>query len=228
MTIAGNQSTADRSALERLIGQIKLEYRETASYTGCRQLSPAVERALRQVPRHAFVPSNERRYAYGNYPLPIGLGQTISQPYIVALMTDLLELTANSRVLEIGTGCGYQTAVLAEVAAEVYSIEIIPELGDMAGERLAQLGYINTHVRIADGYQGWPDAGPFDAIIVTACAEELPAPLLTQLAPQGHMVIPLQLSYLHQELMLITRGENGEAERRKILPVRFVPFTRAQ
>lgn len=213
--------------LNTLIDQIKTEYRETASYTGLSRLDTRVEQALRSVPRPEFVPERDRRYAYGNYPLPIGHNQTISQPYIVALMTDLLSLDSYSKVLEIGTGCGYQTAVLANIAREVYSIEIVQELSAIAADHLRELNYTNVHLRIGDGYGGWPESAPYDAIMVTACAEEVPPPLLAQLGSGGRMIIPLQTSYYQQELFLVFRDEYDELQRRSILPVRFVPFIRA-
>jgi len=214
--------------LNALIDQIKNEYRETACYTGLSQMDTRVEQALRSVPRPTFVPERDRRYAYGNYPLPIGYNQTISQPYIVALMTDLLALDSYSRVLEIGTGCGYQTAVLASIAREVYSIEIVQELSAMAADHLRELHYSNVHLRVGDGHEGWPESAPFDAIMVTACAEEVPSPLLEQLGSGGRMIIPLQDSYYQQELYLLFRDEHDQLQRRPILPVRFVPFIHAR
>jgi protein-L-isoaspartate(D-aspartate) O-methyltransferase len=179
--------------------------------------------AMRKVPRHEFVPPAQRRAAYRNRPLPIGEGQTISQPYIVALMTDLLQLQAGARVLEIGTGCGYQAAVLAELAGEVYTIEIIDSLGRMAAETLKRLGYgINT--RIGDGYKGWPEAAPFDAIIVTAAPDHIPPALIAQLKPGGRMVIPV--GTLSQELMVVSKRADGTTLDERIVPVRFVPLTR--
>jgi protein-L-isoaspartate(D-aspartate) O-methyltransferase len=182
----------------------------------------AVLRAMRKVPRHEFVPPASRRAAYDDYPLPIGHGQTISQPYIVALMTELAGLTPKSRVLEIGTGSGYQAAVLAEMAAEVYTIEIIPELAQRAEHDLARLGYKNIHGRAGDGYLGWPEAAPFDAIVVTAAPGKIPPPLLAQLKVGGRLVIPV--GEWQQELMVVTRTAQGYAEE-TVIPVRFVPMT---
>lgn len=182
---------------------------------------PAVLRVLRTVPRHLFVPAEEAAHAYEDRPLAIGGGQTISQPYIVAFMTEQLVLTGKEKVLEIGTGSGYQTAVLAALAKEVYSIEIRPELAAAARERLERMGVKNVHVRAGDGYRGWPEAAPFDAIMVTAAPEKVPPPLLEQLAPGGRMVIPVGGFY--QELKLIERTPAGFVEK-SVLPVRFVPF----
>ena len=177
--------------------------------------------ALRQVPRHRFVPLDMREFAYEDTPLPIGLGQTISQPYIVAFMTEALELKPQDRVLEIGTGSGYQAAVLSLLVREVYSLEIVEQLGKEAEARLKQLGYANVHVRIGDGYRGWPEAGPFDAIIVTAAPEDVPPALLEQLRAGGRMVVPVG-SYV-QNLIRIRRTPKG-VERENLLPVRFVPM----
>jgi protein-L-isoaspartate(D-aspartate) O-methyltransferase len=177
--------------------------------------------ALRKVPRHLFVPAAEVPHAYDDRPLPIGSGQTISQPYIVAFMTEQLHLTGSEKVLEIGTGSGYQTAVLAALAAKVYTIEIRPELAKAAEDRLRHLGVTNVEVRAADGYRGWSEAAPFDAIIVTAAPEKIPPPLLEQLRPAGRMVIPVGGFY--QELKVIERSGAGFVEK-SVLPVRFVPF----
>jgi protein-L-isoaspartate(D-aspartate) O-methyltransferase len=183
---------------------------------------PATGRALRRVPRHAFVGPERQAEAYADCPLPIGHGQTISQPYVVAYMTAALHLTGRERVLEVGTGCGYQTAVLAELAARVYSLEIIGELAQAAAGRLAQLGYRNIDVYAVDGYQGWPAAAPYDAIVVAAAAPYLPAPLLAQLRDGGRLVIPVGEGV--QELMLITRCGAAFSEHRT-LAVSFVPMT---
>ena len=180
-----------------------------------------VLKAMRTVPRHLFVPENIRAYSYEDEPLPIGFGQTISQPYIVALMTELLELKPNSKVLEIGTGSGYQAAVLAELCDSVSSIEIICELAERADSTLKALGY-NVDVRCGDGYRGWPEKAPFDAIVVTAAPDEVPEPLVEQLAEGGRMVIPV--GTYHQELKLIRKIE-GKVKEMNIIPVRFVPMT---
>jgi len=187
----------------------------------------AVLRAMRTVPRHLFVPEGWRADAYGDYPLPIGAEQTISQPYVVGYMTEQLQLGPRSRVLEVGTGSGYQAAVLAEVAGEVYSIEIVPELARAAEARLRELGYGRVHVRIGDGYAGWPEAAPFDAIIVTAAAEDVPAPLVAQLKPGGRMVLPVGPSDGEQVLVRVEKSADGAGTvTRVLLPVRFVPLTR--
>ncbi len=180
-----------------------------------------VLKALREVPRHLFVPENMKNYAYEDEPLPIGQGQTISQPYIVALMTELLELTKKSKVLEIGTGSGYQAAVLAELCDSASSIEIICELADKADSTLKALGY-KVDVKCGDGYRGWPEKAPFDGIIVTAAPDEIPQPLLDQLAEGGRMVIPV--GTYHQELKLI-RKIGGKIKEMNVIPVRFVPMT---
>ena len=178
--------------------------------------------AMRRVPRHLFIPEDRRDQAYQDHPVPIGLRQTISQPYIVAYMTQALNLQPEDRVLEIGTGSGYQAAVLGELAREVYSIEILPQLGERSKKLLALMGYRNIHVRIGDGYKGWPDKAPFDAIIVTAAPPKVPQPLLDQLKVGGRMIIPV--GEIHQGLILIQRTATGY-ERRNVLPVRFVPMT---
>ena len=186
---------------------------------------PNVLRAVRTVPRHAFVPPEQRTHAYEDRPLYIGLGQTISQPYIVAFMTEALQLDPNSVVLEIGTGSGYQAAVCAEIAREVYSIEIVEPLARSAAEVLTALGYGNVHVRVGDGYYGWPDAGPFDAIIGTAAAQEIPPPLIEQLRPQGRMILPVEGESGFQHLILLTKDGQGQLHRETVMPVRFVPMT---
>ena len=180
---------------------------------------------MAKVPRHAFVPASQVRHAYENRPLAIGHGQTISQPYIVALMTTLARPRHDDVVLEIGTGSGYQAAVLAELVGRVYSIEIIEPLGAQAAQRLQTLGYDNVHTRIGDGYYGWPKAGPFDAIVVTAAATSVPPPLIAQLKPGGRMVIPVGSSFFTQTLMLVEKDATGRVRTRQVLPVRFVPLT---
>ncbi|MBI2212902.1 MAG: protein-L-isoaspartate(D-aspartate) O-methyltransferase [Acidobacteria bacterium] len=183
---------------------------------------PKVLAAMKRVPRHLFVPENERRYAYGDGPLPIGQGQTISQPYIVAYMTQALELQPGDRVLEVGTGSGYQAAVLAELVKEVYTIEILPELARRAELVLIELGFTNVYVRAGDGYRGWPGKDPFDAIIVTAAPDHIPQPLIDQLKVGGKLVIPV--GAWDQEMLIITKTDKGVLERRTI-GVRFVPMT---
>ena len=183
---------------------------------------PLTVAAMKAVPRHRFVPESLRGQAYADHPLPIGLDQTISQPYIVAYMTEALALEGGEKVLEIGTGSGYQAAVLAEIADSVFSIEILKPLSDRASKQLSALGYKNVYVRCGDGYQGWPDHAPFDAIIVTAAPDHIPRPLKDQLKIGGRLIIPVGARY--QELLRITRTEKGFEEKR-LLPVRFVPMT---
>jgi protein-L-isoaspartate(D-aspartate) O-methyltransferase len=182
--------------------------------------------AIRTVPRHEFVPPDQQAYAYLDTPLPIGHGQTISQPAVVALMTELIEPRPGKRVLEVGTGSGYQAAVLAETGARVWSIEIFEALAQQAKERLASLGYSNVNVRHGDGYAGWPDAAPFDAILVTAAADSVPPALLEQLAPGGRLVMPVGDPKTHQELVLIQKDARGRLASRELIPVRFVPLLR--
>src|SRR5215469_4957658 len=187
-------------------------------------LDASVLEVMRHVPRHAFVPADLRGLAYDDRPLPIGYGQTISQPYIVALMTDLLRLPAHGRALEVGTGSGYQAAILAALGHQVYTIEIVPALAEQAAKRLSDLGYTSVHVRRADGYYGWPEAAPFDGIVVTAAATQIPPPLLDQLKPGGRMVIPVGETFLVQQLMLVEKSAGGAIRTEALLPVAFVPL----
>lgn len=180
--------------------------------------------ALRTVPRHEFVPERYRRMAYADQPLPIGEGQTISQPYIVALMTELLQLDRGDKVLEVGTGSGYQAAVASVVADSVFTIEIIETLASSAAERLERLGYANVVARQGDGYFGWEERGPFDGILVTAAAGHIPPPLVKQLKPGGRMVIPVGGAFQLQHLVLVTKEEDGKVTTRNLLPVAFVPL----
>jgi protein-L-isoaspartate(D-aspartate) O-methyltransferase len=184
-------------------------------------------KAMGCVPRHRFVPPSEETLAYVNGPLAIGYGQTISQPYIVALMTDLAEIQADDVVLEVGTGSGYQAAVLAELANELYTVERVPALAEAARRRLKDLGYGNVHVQLGDGYEGWREQAPFDAIVVTAAASEVPPPLVAQLSRGGRMVIPVDTGAYSQDLKLIVKDEAGRVSERSILPVAFVPLKRA-
>ena len=209
---------------QQMLDTIAAEARYTADYTGRSRFSAAVMQALTDVDRAAFVPPAYRDRAYDNGPLPIGDGQTISQPYIVALMTDLLDLTPGSVVLEIGTGSGYQAAVLSQLARQVYSLERFCELAEAAQERFAQLGYANIEVRCANGYNGWREKAPFDGIIVTAAAREIPPALVEQLKPGGRLVIPVGPPYGYQVLMVVSRDATGQIERRKVLGVAFVPL----
>ncbi len=215
------------SALERMLHEIKAEARATFRFTGSKTFSSKVMAAMRSVPRHRFVPAELRANAYDNRPLPIGHGQTISQPYIVALMSDLLALQPQHRVLEIGTGCGYQTAVLATLAAEVYSIEIVQPLAEIAAKRLQELGYQNVRTRVGDGFYGWPEHAPYDGIIVTAAGPEVPYALTEQLKPGGRMVIPIGTPYSSQNLLLLEKDQHGEITERTVLAVAFVPLTGA-
>jgi protein-L-isoaspartate(D-aspartate) O-methyltransferase len=186
---------------------------------------PNVLKAMEVVPRHVFMPVSQRRYAYGDHPLPIEHGQTISQPYIVAFMTNALKLKPDSKVLEIGTGSGYQAAVCAEIAREVYTIEIVEGLAKTAKERLKKLGYKNVFVKAGDGFFGWPEKAPFDAIIGTAAAKRIPKPLIEQLKPGGRMIIPTGSPYGFQYLELIRKDKEGKIRKVRVMPVRFVPMT---
>lgn len=185
----------------------------------------SVIKAMQKVERHLFVPEQYRNFAYSDRPLPIGEGQTISQPYIVALMTELLDLKKNDKVLEIGTGSGYQAAILAEICDSVYTIEIIPSLGKQAQALLRELGYHNIHCKIGDGYLGWPEHAPYDGIIVTCAPSKIPQPLKEQLAEGGRMVIPVGATYT-QELVLVTKTK-GKLIQKSVIPVRFVPMLRS-
>ena len=209
---------------KQMIADIKSGVAFTRSMTGRDHLDSRVLEAMRKVPREDFVPDDLRHAAFRDGALPVGHGQTISQPYMVAIMTDLLELTSASVVLEIGTGTGYQAAILAQLAQLVYSVERIPELARAAQQRLSEMGYANIEVRCSDGYQGWPEKAPFDAIVVTAAAPEVPPALLEQLGPGGRMVIPIGLPYSHQDLKLVTRDTQGEIHSSKLLGVAFVPM----
>ena len=227
--LPGSQALADtadnyRQQRAQLIRSIEQNVRETSTYLDKDKLDPRVMQALGKVPRHEFVLVSERRYAYENRPLPIGYGQTISQPYIVAIMSDLLKLEPGDRVLEIGTGSGYQAAILAELVQQVYSIEIIGDLAQRARGVLDRLGYEQVKTRVGDGYYGWQERAPFDAIIVTAAADHVPPPLIRQLKPGGRMLIPVGSRFMTQQLVLITKGDEGITTR-LLLPVRFVPLT---
>lgn len=208
-----------------MIREIEESVRETSQYLDREVLSDAVLKALRKVPRHLFVPGDQVDHAYENHPLPIGHGQTISQPYIVAIMTDLLQLDPAHKVLEIGTGSGYQAAILSEIVDQVYTIEIVEALAEAARERINNLGYQRIHVRRGDGYFGWESEAPFDAIVVTAAADQLPPPLIEQLKPGGRLIIPVGSHYKVQQLLLVHKDLDDVVTSREILPVRFVPFT---
>jgi len=219
-------AAADR-ARERNLMVLTIEnLAATAGPSDGRRLDRKVLAAMRQVPRHLLVPEAVRADAYQNVPLPIGYGQTISQPYIVALMTDLLEVEPGHKVLEVGTGSGYQAAVLSGLVAQVYTIEIVDPLAERARRQLAELGYRNVTVRSGDGYAGWPEEAPFDRIIVTAGADHVPQPLVDQLRPGGRMVIPVGRSSNQLDLTVIAKDKKGRLQKRRVLPVAFVPLTR--
>jgi protein-L-isoaspartate(D-aspartate) O-methyltransferase len=214
------------AARARMVAEIAAMARETGGETGRPKFGDAVMAAMAKVPRHRFVPFLQEAFAYENRPLPIGEGQTISQPYIVALMTELLDPKPGDRVLEVGTGSGYQAAVLAELVAKVHTIEIVEPLGKRATQLLAELGYRNVEVRIGDGYGGWPAAAPFDSIIVTAAPAAIPQALVDQLKPGGRMVIPVGASSEVQQLLVVEKQADGRTTTKRTLPVRFVPLTR--
>jgi protein-L-isoaspartate(D-aspartate) O-methyltransferase len=207
-----------------MVEEVEGMYAETRAETGLASMSGAVRGALGKVERHRLVPPGQASAAYRNHPLPIGGGQTISQPYIVALSSDLLQPKPGDVVLDVGTGSGYQAAVLAEIVRQVYSIEIIESLGKAAAERLAEMGYRNIEVKIGDGYAGWPEKGPFDGIVVTAAAPRIPPALVAQLKPGGRMVIPVGGSGDIQYLKVLTKRVDGSYDERRVLPVRFVPM----
>jgi protein-L-isoaspartate(D-aspartate) O-methyltransferase len=209
----------------KLRAEIEHDAAATADATGRPRFSARVMEAIDAVPRHRFVPTSELEDAYENRPLPIGYGQTISQPYIVALMTELVEPDSGDVVLEVGTGSGYQAAVLAKLVARVYTIEIVPPLAKSATQRLEQLGYDNVEVRLGDGYHGWREHGPYDGIVVTAAANAIPPPLIEQLKPGGRMVIPVGAPFSAQELIVLSKDAKGKVSTRSVLPVAFVPLT---
>jgi len=224
------EANADEYAARRarMVAEVDAMYAETQGDTGLRSMSPAVRTALGKVERHRLVPTAQQDLAYQNRPLPIGNGQTISQPYIVALSTDLINPVSTDVVLEIGTGSGYQAAVLAETVKQVYSVELIESLGRQAAERLAALGHRNVEVRIGDGYAGWPEKAPFDAIVVTAAAPGVPPALVAQLKPGARMVIPVGSEGVVQYLKVLTKRADGGVDEREVLPVRFVPLVPAK
>jgi protein-L-isoaspartate(D-aspartate) O-methyltransferase len=213
------------AARQGMIEEIEADVRRTSEYIQRQALNPGVLRTMNQVPRHLFVPEALHEQAYENRPLPIGYGQTISQPYIVAIMTDLIDPQAQDRALEIGTGSGYQAAVLSPLVSKVYTMEIIEPLGKQATARLQRLGYDNIEVRIADGYFGWETEAPFDLVIVTAAASHIPPPLVKQLKPGGRMIIPVGSRFMTQQLLLVRKDEEEQLSVQQILPVRFVPLT---
>ena len=207
-----------------MVAEVEATYAETRALTGLAAMSPRVRAALGKVERHRLVPPAQRALAYRNHPLPIGHGQTISQPYIVALSADLIAPQPGHVVLEVGTGSGYQAAVLAEIVARVYSIEIVESLAVAAERSLRELRYQNIEIKVGDGYQGWPEQGPFDAIVVTAAAPRVPEALLAQLKSGGRMVIPVGAAGGAQDLLLIVKTADGRLEQKTVLPVRFVPL----
>lgn len=222
--VATAQGQDFAAARRQMLVDVDATYAQTRTETGLAAMSPRVRAALGRVERHRLVPPAQAGAAYRNHPLPIGLGQTISQPYIVALSTDLLEPQPGHVVLEVGTGSGYQAAVLAEIVRRVYSVELLPDLGRAAAAKLAELGYANVEVRIGDGYAGWPGHAPFDGIVVTAAAPRVPPALVAQLKTGGRMVIPVGEDGAIQHLLLLTRLADGTVAERRVLPVRFVPL----
>jgi protein-L-isoaspartate(D-aspartate) O-methyltransferase len=222
MTAEAQESYARERA--RMLDEIVVLTRDTRLETGRAALGERVMAALAKVPRHAFVPPDQSRNAYQNRPLGIGQGQTISQPFIVALMTDFMDVKRTDKVLEIGTGSGYQAAVLAELAGVVYTIEIVEPLAREAAERLKQLGYRNVVTKTGDGYQGWAEHAPFDAIMVTAAPREVPQPLIDQLKPGGKLVVPVGGQAAGQSLLIVEKQPDGKITRRNVLAVRFVPL----
>ena len=207
-----------------MVAEVDAMYAETRSETGLAAMSPAVRQALGKVERHRLVPPSEVSRAYRNHPLPIGSGQTISQPYIVALSADLLNPKSGDVILEVGTGSGYQAAVLAEIVSRVFSIELLEDLGRTAAKRLQELGYGNIEVKIGDGYAGWPDKAPFDGIVVTAAAPFVPKALVEQLKTGGRMVIPVGGAGDMQYLKVLVKRADGGVDEKRVLPVRFVPL----
>ncbi|MDO8932764.1 MAG: protein-L-isoaspartate(D-aspartate) O-methyltransferase [Rhodocyclaceae bacterium] len=221
-TVGAADMARERQAM---VDEVASMARAFGAGAGRGALDPRVLAALGRVPRHEFVSAALRSSAYANRPLPIGHGQTISQPYIVAVMTDYAKVGAGDTALEIGTGSGYQAAVLAELGVKVWSIEIVEPLAKEAAERLRRLGYANVATKFGDGYHGWPEHGPFDAIVVTAAASHVPPPLLRQLKPGGRMVIPVGASFQTQQLLLVEKRDDGTVTTRQMMPVRFVPLT---
>jgi protein-L-isoaspartate(D-aspartate) O-methyltransferase len=227
LLLAAAPAPAERQSERDLMVLTVKNLAATAGIRPARALDTRVLAAMRDVPRHAFVPEAVRRHAYENRPLPIGHEATISQPYIVALMTDLLDARREHRVLEVGTGSGYQAAILSKLVRTVHSIEIVEPLARRAAADLAALGFANVTVRAGDGYAGWPDQAPFDRIVVTAGADHIPQPLVDQLAPGGRMVIPVGHTPDSLKLTLVTKDASGRIRKRQVLPVNFVPLTRA-
>jgi protein-L-isoaspartate(D-aspartate) O-methyltransferase len=215
-----------KAGIDRLIDGIEYEWRSARGLVGKDHIDPRVLEAMRSVPRERFVPAEMAAAAFDDGPLPIGYGQTISQPFMVAVMTDLLAIDAGSTVLEVGTGSGYQAAVLSCVAERVYSIEIVQPLATAARKLLRELGYLNVEVAEGDGYDGWPEHAPYDGIIVTAGAQEIPPPLIEQLKPGARLVIPVGEPYFGQDLLVVSKGQDGRTSTRRLFGVAFVPLTR--
>lgn len=225
LAFAGHADEADYALARADMVDVVEFYATLARDTGEAPLDEDVMASLGTVERHEFVPARQQPFAYENRPLPIGHGQTISQPYIVALMTDLIKLDSDDVVLEVGTGSGYQAAILAKLVKHVYSIEIIEALADESAARLKRLGYDNVTTTLADGYYGWEAHAPFDAIIVTAAASHVPPPLVQQLAPGGRMIIPIGGRFMTQQLLLLEKTDDDEVITRQVAAVRFVPLT---
>jgi protein-L-isoaspartate(D-aspartate) O-methyltransferase len=229
LLLAGFACAADDEALDDarrdLWGDVEFQISRLRSELGFDRLSPEVRNVLWKVPRDQFVPDGQKRHAYENRPLPIGYAQTISQPLIVAIMTEMLRIEPGDRVFELGTGSGYQAAVLDALGADVYSVEIVPELGARARRTLDHTGHPNVQTRIGDGYFGWEDVAPFDAIIVTAASDHIPPPLIRQIKPGGRMLIPVGSRYVTQKLVLVSRDTHGVVTTRELIPVTFVPLT---
>ena len=223
MTLVAKDLAMDNK-LKLMLEQIELEAQYTAKLTGRNKFIKRVMDVMGKVPREKFIPAGLKPFAYDNGPIAIGYGQTISQPYIVALMTDLLDLTPESVVLEIGTGSGYQAAILSRLAKIVYSVEKIPELAESASNRLKELGYDNIETRCSNGYKGWSEKAPFDSIIVTAAATHIPQALVDQLKPGGRMVIPVGEEFMSQELILVVKELNNTVHNEFVLDVVFVPL----
>ncbi|MBG07928.1 MAG: protein-L-isoaspartate O-methyltransferase [Halobacteriovoraceae bacterium] len=222
-----NTTQADiyESERQEMVRVIKRHSEGNKSFFEKGKMEPKVLEAMGKIERHQFVPKDLKGYAYSDRPLPIGYGQTISQPYIVALMTDLLNIKENDKVLEIGTGSGYQAAVLSPLAKDVYTIEIIPPLGKEAKKKFEKVSLTNITSKVADGYYGWKEKAPFDAIVVTAAASHVPPPLIKQLKVGGRMVIPVGNPFSVQYLMIVEKNKKGDVKTTQVLPVRFVPFT---
>lgn len=214
-----------KDPVQQMLDDIETEVRLTRRMIGKDALDERVIDAMKEVPRHMFVPEESRRYAYANGPVPIGMGQTISQPYIVALMTDLLNPQPGDTILEIGTGSGYQAAILSKLVKQVYSVEIIETLARKARDRIEELGCRNISIRIDDGYMGWAEHAPYDGIVVTAAVPHIPQALIDQLKEGANLVIPVGLPYSYQELLVVKKKPHGEIDTRSVLGVSFVPFT---